>query len=230
MANDVLDQQVSQFVVSFDEPLSTPGASSVLKPSNWQVISGGSSSTARSTSVKYGLNEAYTLGLESSPSNNYEAVLTLDGNPFATGNQALDNGTLHVHASATAVKDISATSSTAPTPACRERQLHAHFHGRRIRTPVARNHGQHHRSNHDAAHSVATDDSGDFVDVYTRTNEAMLNPDGTPLLDADRHPGDRHEHLRPLLHQPRAADHAAVQGTSKFSLVYGGNAVEEICV
>jgi hypothetical protein len=84
---------VSQFVLTFSEDLSTQsgtaGASSILNPLNWQLTDNGIAINGGVNKVVYGLNEAYLLGLESQPSNKYEAVVTFDGDAATAGNQAL---------------------------------------------------------------------------------------------------------------------------------------------
>ena len=92
----VVDTAPTKLVVTFGENLSTQGGASgphsVLNLANWQIALNGKTVSGGIVSVQYGLNEAYILGLESQPSNKYEAVLTLDGDLTTAGNQALAKG------------------------------------------------------------------------------------------------------------------------------------------
>ena len=94
--NVTLSGNVTKIVITFDESLSTNGGAggthSVTNLSNWTLSQSGMSLTSGVSSVKYGLNQAYTLGLTSSKSGKYEAVITLDGDSSTSGNQTLVTG------------------------------------------------------------------------------------------------------------------------------------------
>jgi hypothetical protein len=94
--NATFTGNVTTIVVTFDEALCTTGgpggANSVTNLNNWTLTKDGMVLSSGIYSVKYDLNEAYTLGLSSAPSGKYEAVVTLDGNSDTSGNQALLTG------------------------------------------------------------------------------------------------------------------------------------------
>ncbi len=90
--NSALLSGPAKLIVTFSEALSTQngavGIHSILNLANWQFANNGGNIVNGVSSVQYGLNEAYLLGLESTPSDKYEAVITLDANPNVAGNQA----------------------------------------------------------------------------------------------------------------------------------------------
>ncbi len=87
---------VTQMVVTLGENVSTSGGAvgtnSILNPANWSLSKDGTALAHTIVGVQYGLNEAYVLGLTSTASGKYEAVLTFDTNSTAPGNQALGSG------------------------------------------------------------------------------------------------------------------------------------------
>ena len=98
-----VDAAVPQMIVDFDENLWTKGgqtgANSVLNPDNWEIDRENVPMVGSIASVQFGLDEAYTLGLESSPSGKYEAVVTFDADPSTTALEPLGGGdyTLTIH-------------------------------------------------------------------------------------------------------------------------------------
>jgi hypothetical protein len=98
------------FVVVFDEPMFTgdwgtntvnPNQDSVLNPANYEIEDGNGNLISNAVvHVDYGMSELaqvagqYQLGGSSAvPSDKYEAVLTLDGDPNTPGDQPLPDGT-----------------------------------------------------------------------------------------------------------------------------------------
>jgi hypothetical protein len=94
--NATFTGNVTKIVITFDENLSTTGgpggANSVTNLNNWTLTKDGMVLSSGIYSVKFGLNETYTLGLSSAPSGKYEAVVTLDGDSNTSGSQALLSG------------------------------------------------------------------------------------------------------------------------------------------
>ena len=87
---------VTQLVVTLGENVSTAGGAvgtnSILNPANWSLSQNGTTLAHAIVGVQYGLNECYVLGLSSTPSNKYEAVVTFDTDPATAGNQPLAGG------------------------------------------------------------------------------------------------------------------------------------------
>ena len=93
---------VSYIVVTFDkemlagDPSNNPD--SVLNPENYVLLDGNGNPIAGAiVHIDYGLSEvaqmADVYGMDPLPSNKWEAILTMDGNPNVAGDQALGNGT-----------------------------------------------------------------------------------------------------------------------------------------
>ena len=75
---------------------------------------------------------------------------------------------------------------------------------------------------------MATDDSGDFVDVYTRTDadaQSRRHAGARPVRQPDVPARTSTPATTPT---PCSGSRCLPRARSKFSLVYGGNAVEEI--
>ncbi|MBN2021737.1 MAG: trypsin-like serine protease [Pirellulales bacterium] len=89
--------EVNKFVVVFGEDLNliydTLGAHSITNPEHWQILKNGAVLEDGITRIEFGLNKAYELGMATSPSGKYEAVLTFDADVTKPGKQALGNGT-----------------------------------------------------------------------------------------------------------------------------------------
>ncbi|MCE5268079.1 MAG: hypothetical protein LLG00_09360, partial [Planctomycetaceae bacterium] len=89
----VLAAGPTQFLITFNEPLSiqngSSGANSILNLANWQLTRNGKSLPNAVAKVQYGFNEAYVLGLSSTRDNKYEAVITFDSDTTSSGSQAL---------------------------------------------------------------------------------------------------------------------------------------------
>ncbi|MGA2061003.1 MAG: hypothetical protein ABSG67_11015, partial [Thermoguttaceae bacterium] len=87
---------ISQFVIDFDENLNTTygpgGTHSITNLSNWQLTQNAVAVRNGVASVQFGLNQAYTSGLSTTPSGKYEAVVTFDIDPNTAGYQALTPG------------------------------------------------------------------------------------------------------------------------------------------
>jgi len=96
MTNSTLANGPSKFIITFGEALSTQngavGIHSILNLANWQLSNSGGNIVGGVYSVQYGWNEAYALGLDSTPDDKWEAVVTLDGNPNVAGSQPLGAG------------------------------------------------------------------------------------------------------------------------------------------
>ena len=216
---------ITQLVVSFDEPMS---AQTVTNTANWTITMGGSSFYSKVAKVQYGLNEAYNLGPESTPTGQYQAVVTVDGNPFQTGNQALYNGTYTLDLS-DAVTDVYGNQLDGLYTGTAGSGDYSSAFTIDVTNQPAHSAGRRHRPAIDAtaSHSVATDNSGNFVDVWTTTDQPVLLPDGSDGLDAAGNPVTgtnvyAQYNTNPVQQITLAA------GTSKFSLIYGGNTVEEL--
>ena len=92
----ILDHNAAELVVTFNEPLDpTTVLDYVMEPDpvsgtlvktyvNWSLIRGGSDFYSKIINVQYGLSEAHQLDSSIPASGKYEAVVTLDGNPFMT--------------------------------------------------------------------------------------------------------------------------------------------------
>ena len=98
----LIGSTVSYLVVTFDkemlagDPADYPD--SVLNPDNYVLLDGNGNQIAGAVvHVDYGLSEvaqmADVFGMDPLPSNKWEAILTLDGNPHKAGDQPLGNGT-----------------------------------------------------------------------------------------------------------------------------------------
>jgi hypothetical protein len=87
---------VPQIVVDFDENLWTrggiTGTNSVLNPNNWDLTVNGIPAGAEIYSIHFGLNQAYADGLEATPSNKYQAVVTFDSDTTTTALEPLSTG------------------------------------------------------------------------------------------------------------------------------------------
>ncbi|HYW80343.1 MAG TPA: hypothetical protein VE890_12235, partial [Thermoguttaceae bacterium] len=94
---DILYPEVTQFVISFGENLSTTsgasGTTSVLNWRNWGLTKDGEGLYQGIATIEFGLSKAYGKGLQDSASQKYEAVITFDGNPSEPGLQPLEPGT-----------------------------------------------------------------------------------------------------------------------------------------
>ncbi|MHC4400564.1 MAG: trypsin-like serine protease, partial [Planctomycetota bacterium] len=92
----VLESEVNQFLVSFGEDLTTTGGitgvHSVLNTANWQLRQDGTLLFGGISNVQYGLNLAFAMGLTSTPTDKYEALVTFDADPTESGIQALGQG------------------------------------------------------------------------------------------------------------------------------------------
>ncbi len=86
---EVVQTDVSYCIVTFSEPLSQALVQNVK---NWSLTLGGKTLAGSIVNVQYGLNEAYILGLTSTPSGKYEAVVTFDSDSATAGNQSLTSG------------------------------------------------------------------------------------------------------------------------------------------
>ncbi len=91
MNNSTLLSGPSKLIITFSEACSiqngATGIHSILNLGNWQLSNNDGTIVGGVSSVQYGWNEAYNLGLESTASDKWEAVITLDGNPNVAGNQ-----------------------------------------------------------------------------------------------------------------------------------------------
>ncbi len=97
-----IDASVTKFVVSFSEDVTTVDVTNV---NNWSLTLNGEVLAGAIGKVQYGLNMAYTLGLVSKPSGNYEAVVTFDSSSSVADYQSLGKGTYKLTLS-DAVKDL----------------------------------------------------------------------------------------------------------------------------
>jgi hypothetical protein len=91
----VVREDVTRLVVSFSENLiadRTTNIRSVINPSNWTLYRGGQPVSGAVVSVAFGLNQAFAAGLTAQPTNKYEAVLVVDGDPTRPGLQPLGPG------------------------------------------------------------------------------------------------------------------------------------------
>lgn len=91
----VVSQDVTRLVVSFSENLiadRTTNPRSITNPSNWTLYRNGQIVPGAVVSVSFGLNQASTAGLVSQPTNKYEAVVVVDGDPTRSGIQPLGPG------------------------------------------------------------------------------------------------------------------------------------------
>ncbi len=222
---------VSQLVFSFGEDVSTAGgefgAHSVTNPDNWQLLRNNSAFSCDVVAVQYGLNPA---------TGRYEAVVTVDGNAFADGDQALGNGDYALTLS-DAVQDIFGN------------RLDGNFDGTpggaytiNFSIDLSSNPfppgitGNTVSQTTSAAHSVAADDGGDFVIVTTRA-DAMLDTNGNPLPDP-ANGGDMYgsniyatyytEAVQRITLPTGVLTDAVSNKYAKFSLIYGGNAVQKL--
>lgn len=87
------DGAVNRFVVIFGEDVvsdSSGAFSSVTNPNNWQLMVGGRLEPGSIVNVQYGLNLRASQGGD--PSDKFEAIVTLDGDPATPGIQPLPRG------------------------------------------------------------------------------------------------------------------------------------------
>ena len=108
---------VTHMVLTFDEPLLTIGADSVFNPENYRIFKNGVEVDGGVVAIEYGMNRAADLAynpdtglayidpatggfydVNPTPTNKYEAVLTLDGDPLTPGVQPLSAGTYVIEA------------------------------------------------------------------------------------------------------------------------------------
>ena len=87
---------VTRLIVRFSEELSTQalagGAHSILNPNNWILTKDGKTISQGVQGIQFGRNKAFGLGLMATPSQAFEAVVTLDGDAAAAGAQSLAMG------------------------------------------------------------------------------------------------------------------------------------------
>lgn len=92
----VLDSEASQFVIDFGENLTVEGGvngvNSVINPTNWQITKNGIPLVGGVVDVQFGKNMAFQLGIETNPSEKYQAVVTFDGDSNKAGLQTLGAG------------------------------------------------------------------------------------------------------------------------------------------
>ena len=92
----ILTQQVTKFVVTFDENLNTDlgvnGLHSIENPNNWRLTKDGTAIFHGVATIHFGLNQGYVEGLEAAPTNKFEAVITFDADPNTAGTQQLGSG------------------------------------------------------------------------------------------------------------------------------------------
>ncbi len=95
LPDSLIRQDVTQLAVSFSENLladRTTNFRSVTNPSNWTLYRNGQMLPGAVVSVSFGLNQMSAAGLVSQPTNKYEAVLVVDGDPSQPGLQPLGPG------------------------------------------------------------------------------------------------------------------------------------------
>jgi hypothetical protein len=103
---------VTQFLVAFDENLNTTGGVSgqysVSNPNNWSLTQNGVNLAGGIEKVQFGYNELNTLYPSAFPkTDKYEAVITFDGTPATTPNQAAPLGQgNYVLTASTNIEDI----------------------------------------------------------------------------------------------------------------------------
>jgi hypothetical protein len=94
--SSIITGTVTTFVITFDENLTTTGGpggtNSITNLSNWRLTQDNVILSNAISSVKFGLNKAYELGLSSKISSKYEAVVTFDSDMNTSGSQALNLG------------------------------------------------------------------------------------------------------------------------------------------
>ncbi len=93
-----LEASPSRFIVSFSENVIGDSPSfldSITNPDNWILTRNGEVLRTGVSSIEYGLNQssAGASPILPGPSNKYEAVITLDGDPDRAGDQPLPGGT-----------------------------------------------------------------------------------------------------------------------------------------
>ncbi len=227
----VVYDTVDKLVLTFGEALSTRqgagGVSSILNPSNWQLLRGNSSFSCDIVDVQYGSN------LETGK---YEAVITVDGNSYADGDQPLGNGTYAITLS-DAVQDIFGNPLDGDYDGTPGGAYSVTFTVDLSDSPYDPGvWGDMVTQSTSAARSVAMDDDGDFVIVYTR-DDPMLDTDGTTLLDPV-YGGQMYgtniyatyytEGVQRITLPEGVLTDALAGQYGKFSLVYGGNEVQKI--
>ncbi len=80
-------------IVTFDENMATSGPESVTNAANYSLLLDGAPVLGMiKDNISYGLNRAYAMGLTSTPTNKWEAVLMVDGNGANLGEPALPEG------------------------------------------------------------------------------------------------------------------------------------------
>ncbi|MEN6459328.1 MAG: hypothetical protein ABFC63_10400 [Thermoguttaceae bacterium] len=90
---NVASDSLTRMIVTLGENVS---ASTISNLSNWTLVKNESGTYTTLTgvivSVQYGLSEAYVLGLTTTASGKYEAVVTFDSDLVTSGKQALEDG------------------------------------------------------------------------------------------------------------------------------------------
>ncbi|MGW8256409.1 MAG: hypothetical protein ACWGMZ_02875, partial [Thermoguttaceae bacterium] len=89
-------QPLDYVIVTFDEAMMTTGVNSVTNTANWALLKDGLNINGGINKIYYGMNMAQSMGLSTTASNKYEAVLILDGNGNSTGIISLGNGSYQI--------------------------------------------------------------------------------------------------------------------------------------
>jgi hypothetical protein len=96
VTSNIIAVEPTKFVITFGEDISirngSSGADSILNLANWSLVRNGQGDPVKIYSVQYGLDKAYELGLTTTRSYKYEAVVTFDGDITTAGAQALGRG------------------------------------------------------------------------------------------------------------------------------------------